>query len=69
MRDALNATGRPILFSLCGWKHWYGPVGGGLGNMWRISLDVIDWFGVYRSAMVGVCALRTSAISLKIAGI
>ena len=22
MRDALNATGRPILFSLCGWNSW-----------------------------------------------
>lgn len=51
MRDALNATGRPILFSLCGWRKWYGPVGASLGNMWRISPDVIDWFGVYRSAV------------------
>ena len=23
MRDALNATGRPIVFSLCGWEPWY----------------------------------------------
>ena len=23
MRDALNATGRPIYFSLCGWNNWY----------------------------------------------
>ena len=55
MRDALNATGRPILFSLCGWRKWYGPVGASLGNMWRISLDVIDWFGVYRSAVTRYC--------------
>jgi len=24
MRDALNATGRPIFFSLCGWNAWVG---------------------------------------------
>ncbi len=23
MRDALNATGKPIFFSLCGWNTWY----------------------------------------------
>ena len=22
MRDGLNATGRPIFFSLCGWEEW-----------------------------------------------
>ena len=25
MRDALNATGRKIFFSLCGWESWYAP--------------------------------------------
>ena len=34
MRDALNMTGRPIYFSLCGWNSWYAPVGGTLGNSW-----------------------------------
>ena len=37
MRDALNATGRPVLFSLCGWNTWYAPVGQSLGNSWRIG--------------------------------
>jgi hypothetical protein len=37
MRDALNATGRPIYFSLCGWNTWYSPVGYTLGNSWRIA--------------------------------
>ena len=32
MRDALNATGRPMFFSLCGWNAWYAPVGAALGN-------------------------------------
>jgi hypothetical protein len=35
MRDALNATGRPIYFALCGWSSWYAPVGSTLGNSWR----------------------------------
>lgn len=54
MRDALNATGRPIFFSVCGGgDHGPGdnityyasdPRGGGkLANSWRISSDVIEW--------------------------
>mgnify|MGYP001196683837 CR=1 FL=1 len=46
MRDALNATGRPILFSLCGWNSWYAPVGMTLGNSWRIGPDDTNWNGV-----------------------
>ncbi len=43
MRDALAATGRPILFSLCEWGSnkpwlWAGPV----GNMWRATGDIQD---------------------------
>lgn len=47
MRDALNATGRPMLYSLCGWRSWYAPRGAGLGNSWRISHDVNSWEDVY----------------------
>lgn len=41
MRDALYATGRPILFSLCEWGdnqpwNWGAPI----GHMWRISGDI-----------------------------
>ena len=54
MRDALNATGRPIVFSVCGWFPWYSNpdpalgYGGGktLGNMWRIGPDDTNWQGV-----------------------
>ena len=54
MRDGLNKTGRPILFSLCGWNAWYsGPdpsmgYGGGktLGNSFRIGPDDTNWHGV-----------------------
>jgi len=48
MRDALNATGRPIFFSICnwGWDHpetWAGPV----GNSWRTTTDINDgWHSV-----------------------
>jgi len=52
MRDALNATGRPIFFSLCGWHTWYAPVGRSLGNSWRISGDVSDWSSVYAAAQL-----------------
>ena len=52
MRDALNATGRPIAFSLCGWADWYAPVGASLGNSWRISGDVNGWASVYGSAQI-----------------
>jgi len=45
MRDALNATGRPILFSMCEWGDedpatWAGPV----GNSWRTTGDISDNF-------------------------
>lgn len=43
MRDALNATGRQIYFSLCGWNTWYSPVGYTLGNSWRIAGDCNEW--------------------------
>jgi alpha-galactosidase len=43
MRDALNRTGRPIYFSLCGWSDWYSPVGWTLGNSWRIAGDCNKW--------------------------
>eukprot|EP00730_Choanoeca_flexa_P002655 TRINITY_DN11122_c0_g1_i1.p1 TRINITY_DN11122_c0_g1~~TRINITY_DN11122_c0_g1_i1.p1 ORF type:complete len:493 (+),score=81.50 TRINITY_DN11122_c0_g1_i1:160-1479(+) len=46
MRDALNATGRPIFFSLCGWHDWYAPKGMELGNSWRVGPDDTDWNGV-----------------------
>lgn len=54
MRDGLNKTGRPILFSLCGWNPWYAPpdptlgYGGGktLGNSFRIGPDDTNWQGV-----------------------
>lgn len=56
MRDALNATGRPIFFSVCGGGDqlpgaladitYYAKDARGAGklaNAWRISSDVIEW--------------------------
>ena len=51
MRDVLNATGKPVYFSLCGWNPWYAPPdpaisylgGGSLGNSWRIHGDGKNW--------------------------
>jgi len=45
MRDALNATGRAIFYSLCEWgvdnpATWAGPV----GNSWRTTTDIQDNF-------------------------
>jgi len=50
MRDALNATGRPILFSICEWGssapwNWASPV----GNSWRTTNDISDeWNNLLR---------------------
>ncbi|HEY1661568.1 MAG TPA: glycoside hydrolase family 27 protein [Verrucomicrobiae bacterium] len=41
MRDALLATGRPIVFSICEWgsnKPWLWA--GGIGNCWRTTTDI-----------------------------
>lgn len=51
MRDTLNATGRKVYFSLCGWNEWYAPPdpsvgykgGYSLGNSWRIYGDGKNW--------------------------
>ncbi len=48
MREALNHSGRPIVFSLCEWgsaKPWLWA-GDGIGNLWRTTGDITDkWDG------------------------
>ena len=54
MSDALKASGRPIVFSICEWgesKPW--EWGEGIGNLWRTTADIrdcyqckFDWGGV-----------------------
>jgi len=46
MRDALKATGRPIVYSICEWGSfdpatWAGDV----GNLWRTTGDIHDGYG------------------------
>jgi alpha-galactosidase len=47
MREALNHTGRPIVFSMCEWgtaKPWLWAAG--IGNLWRTTGDITDqWMG------------------------
>ncbi|MEU5974510.1 NPCBM/NEW2 domain-containing protein [Streptomyces sp. NPDC047315] len=43
MRDALRATGRPIVYSICEWgqnKPW--EWGAGVGHLWRTTGDITD---------------------------
>jgi len=45
MSDALKATGRPIVFSICEWGNsepW--KWGNGIGNLWRTTGDIFDSF-------------------------
>ncbi|MCH4147911.1 MAG: glycoside hydrolase family 27 protein [Prevotella sp.] len=45
MRDALKASGRPIVLSICEWgknKPW--EWGKGIGQLWRVSYDIRDMF-------------------------
>lgn len=45
MRDALKASGRPIVLSICEWggsKPW--EWGKGIGQLWRVSYDIRDFF-------------------------
>src|SRR4051794_28186545 len=45
MRDALAATGRPIVFSICEWGQSTPKVrtwGAGMGNLWRTTGDISD---------------------------
>ena len=45
MQAALNATGRPFVFSLCGWLQWYSGAASqaGVGTSWRIGPDALGW--------------------------
>lgn len=45
MWQALNATGRPILYSLCNWGEDYVHTwGSSISNSWRVSGDIYDHF-------------------------
>jgi alpha-galactosidase len=50
MREALNRTGRPIVFSMCEWgtaKPWLW--GAGIGQLWRTTGDIApEWEGKFQ---------------------
>eukprot|EP00963_Diacronema_lutheri_P002523 scaffold177_cov334-Pavlova_lutheri.AAC.26 len=75
MGEALNSTGRPVVFSLCSWGHGDAQVWGkGIGNMWRTNRDLFDvWdFGLdsnvptYGTSVMQ--AVRGQAMMWKFAG-
>ena len=69
MGDALKATGRPIVFSICEWGDrapWiWGKEAG--GHMWRISSDVYDLWDSPRSDTdpVGILAAIDAETNLR----
>ncbi|KAJ3191841.1 hypothetical protein HK101_007344 [Irineochytrium annulatum] len=55
MRDALNATGRPMLYSLCNWgeaKSW--EYSRDIGNSWRTTGDICDNFDFYTCSAMSI---------------
>jgi len=45
MRDALNATGRPIFYSICNWGREKAPTWAfDVGNSWRTTIDIKDFW-------------------------
>jgi alpha-galactosidase len=58
MSEALRASGRPIIFSLCDWgtsRPWLWARN--IGNLWRTDADIMDvWDGVreYRKGVVNI---------------
>jgi hypothetical protein len=62
MRDALNATGRPIFYALCEWgvdrpSEWASEV----GNSWRTTIDIDDtWLSVLLNLELTAPLLRSA---------
>ena len=50
MRDALNASGYPVWFALCGWENFYAPHGKTLANSARTGPDTgTGWTAVMKN--------------------
>ena len=56
MRKALDATGRPIVFSICEWGTAQALALGasGVGNLWRTTGDISDVWARERKRRLGV---------------
>ena len=48
---ALNRTGRPVVFALCGLAAQYFPEAHSIGNMWRVGTDDGSW-----NTVLGTCS-------------
>ena len=58
MRDALRATGRPIVFSMCEWgtaKPWLWAQN--VGNLWRTTGDIYDHWDSTRDTSLGMMTI------------
>lgn len=69
MGNALKATGRPIVFSLCEWgprSPWLWGRGAG-GNLWRVSFDVGDIWDTPHNAysLIGILAAIDASCNLE----
>ncbi len=68
MADALKASGRPIVFSLCEWgssKPWLWA--GAVGNLWRTTGDIQDmWAGKGKEYGLGVMDIVDLQVNLGI---
>ncbi|NMA75060.1 MAG: glycoside hydrolase family 27 protein [Bacteroidales bacterium] len=67
MSDALKASGRPIVFSICEWGEnnpW--EWGKGIGHLWRITPDIRDCFDCeFNWGGVGVLQILDKALSIS----
>lgn len=67
MRDALYASGRPIVFSICDWGisdtwEWAGEV----GHLWRTTYDITDrWDGTRWGNHLGVVNILEKQVGLE----
>lgn len=67
MSDALKASGRPIVFSICEWgenKPW--EWGEGIGNLWRTTADIRDIYeGEFDWGGLGVVDIIDQQVGLE----
>ena len=66
MSDALIASGRPILFSLCEWglsSPWQWAKG--VGNMWRATADIADCWDCTAGNLLGWTVILEQSVNLS----
>ncbi|MGH8297705.1 MAG: glycoside hydrolase family 27 protein [Steroidobacteraceae bacterium] len=66
MSDALRATGRPIVFSICNWgrdQPWLWGAQAG-GNLWRSTQDIWDHWSGTRGFSLGVLDILDEQVGL-----